>query len=256
MSDISQKLFEIASIDPTSSIGIAVKQLAEMQAKEEHRKASQRERTRRCVAKANVSLTVCEPNVSLTVEAENTNKINTGDRYPNVDEVYIYNTIPSNSVLVVEESKKEGSKKKRVISRAREAEFQIEFDGTIWPMYPNKVSKKDSLKAYCAAREKVPLQTIADGLQRYISTKPEYQDWSHLATWLNKERWEDVQNANRANKTRTMAVAHSTSGSGMLAALGRGAARVLEDGLSKRSEDTPGVFAFPPIAHARTASRN
>lgn len=246
MSDISPELTSIAKL-PEAEIRAALVAFIAKQQKVEKRRADQRKYTQNWRAKAHGD-----------AHSEHANGEHGNAQCEQVlahgeqgNEVYIYNTIPSNSVLVVEESKKVVSKKKRVIPRAREAEFQIEFDGTIWPMYPNKVSKKTSFRSYCTAREKASLQTIADGLQRYISTKPEYQDWSHLATWLNKERWEDLHHVNGTSADYTMGTSKSSERN-KLAALGRGAARVFEEGIQSRSETTL-PFALQSTPYTRAA---
>ena len=48
---ISERLFEIAALDPKSAIGIAVKILAEQQAQDEARREDQRKRTQKCCQK-------------------------------------------------------------------------------------------------------------------------------------------------------------------------------------------------------------
>ncbi len=61
--ELSERLMELASMAPKSRIGIAVRLIAEELSKDEKRKLNQRERTRRCAAKA---IGKHKPNVSLT----------------------------------------------------------------------------------------------------------------------------------------------------------------------------------------------
>lgn len=74
-----------------------------------------------------------------------------------------------------------------------------DFDAA-WERWPRKQQKQPALKAYLKAREKTSPEKIEAGIGVYIRNKPDYEDWCHFATWLNKERWndephEDVGNA-------------------------------------------------------------
>ena len=60
-----------------------------------------------------------------------------------------------------------------------------------WSMYPHKVGKAGARKAYDRARQKAYQQTLLDGVQRYVATKPDDRPWCHPKTWLNQERWTD-----------------------------------------------------------------
>jgi hypothetical protein len=60
-----------------------------------------------------------------------------------------------------------------------------------WSKYPRRVARFDAMKAYAKARTIASAAEILDGVERYIAGKPEYADWSHPATWLNKGRWMD-----------------------------------------------------------------
>jgi len=66
-----------------------------------------------------------------------------------------------------------------------------EFENEFWPAYPNKVGKPVALKAFTKARKAESLETIMDGLRRYIRTKPPDRAWCNPSTWLNQERWND-----------------------------------------------------------------
>lgn len=57
--------------------------------------------------------------------------------------------------------------------------------------YPHKVGRGQAMKAFPKALAKADLQTLIDGVQRYIKTKPKDVSWANPATWLNGERWAD-----------------------------------------------------------------
>ena len=65
---LSEQLFQIASLDPSSPIGIAIRLVAEAQAKDEKRRQGQRDRTARCRAK--VTLQQRESNVTVTLQKQ------------------------------------------------------------------------------------------------------------------------------------------------------------------------------------------
>jgi hypothetical protein len=60
-----------------------------------------------------------------------------------------------------------------------------------WEIYPNKVGKPVAEKAFKAALAKAPLETIMDGLRRYVG-KADDRPWCNPATFLNQERWADA----------------------------------------------------------------
>jgi hypothetical protein len=60
-----------------------------------------------------------------------------------------------------------------------------------WANYPRKTAKLDAVKAYTKARSLASATDILDGLERYKQHKPDYADWCHPATFLNKGRWMD-----------------------------------------------------------------
>lgn len=65
-----------------------------------------------------------------------------------------------------------------------------DFD-TFWARYPRKTAKLDAMKAYAKARTIASAEEILNGVDRYIAGKPDYADWCHPATFLNKGRWMD-----------------------------------------------------------------
>ena len=70
------------------------------------------------------------------------------------------------------------------------AHVSIEFE-KFWELWPHKVHRKKAIIAFEKATKTANLDTILVGVQAYISNKPESQNWSHAATWLNGERWND-----------------------------------------------------------------
>jgi hypothetical protein len=69
--------------------------------------------------------------------------------------------------------------------------FAKDFE-EFWKAFPRRVGKLDAQKAYERARRRgVTRQQILDGIASYIKGKPNYADFCHPATWLNKGRWDD-----------------------------------------------------------------
>ena len=65
-----------------------------------------------------------------------------------------------------------------------------DFD-TFWTAYPRRVGKLHAIKSYARARTQATADEILAGVANYKRHKPEYADWCHPATWLNKGRWMD-----------------------------------------------------------------
>jgi hypothetical protein len=86
-----------------------------------------------------------------------------------------------------EPERRTGKELEKTRTKAKPAD---EFEGW-YEHYPHKIGRGAALKAFEAARKKVGLQILVDGLQAYIRTKPPDTDWCHPATWLNQERWAD-----------------------------------------------------------------
>lgn len=83
-----------------------------------------------------------------------------------------------------------GTCQRTVTNNMDRSDLDAEFEEW-WQEYPRKVAKPKAKQAFKAARKKVDLQTLKDGLAGYKLTKPDYQDWCHATTWLNQERWQD-----------------------------------------------------------------
>lgn len=62
-----------------------------------------------------------------------------------------------------------------------------------WIRYPKKQSKKPALKAFIKARKTTSLETLHEGLTRYIESVAgkDPQFIALAGTWLNSERWND-----------------------------------------------------------------
>jgi hypothetical protein len=65
-----------------------------------------------------------------------------------------------------------------------------DFD-TFWAAYPRRVGKFDAVKAYANARTVATAAEILAGVETYKQHKPEYCDYAHPSSWLNKGRWMD-----------------------------------------------------------------
>ncbi|HUS38665.1 MAG TPA: hypothetical protein VMX74_04405 [Pirellulales bacterium] len=99
--------------------------------------------------------------------------------------------------------------KKEASPRVKPAEtFSIqvarEFEEDFWPMYPRRLGKGAARKAFAKARVHADLSRITTGLERYMMTKPDQQDWCFPATFLNEERYDDDvdRTASRTEKQR------------------------------------------------------
>lgn len=61
-----------------------------------------------------------------------------------------------------------------------------------WQGYPHKIGKAAALKAFRAALKSTDLETLTEGVRRYIRQKPADRAWCNPATWLNQQRWLDA----------------------------------------------------------------
>jgi hypothetical protein len=60
-----------------------------------------------------------------------------------------------------------------------------------WKKYPNKIDPKGSKKKLVKAlKGGIQLQTIMDGLDRYIA-KTDDRPWCNPTTWINQARWDE-----------------------------------------------------------------
>ncbi len=79
-------------------------------------------------------------------------------------------------------------KESKKILKKDDTEFE-----TWWLIYPNKVGKGAAQKAWVFVRSRftVSLETLNQGVERYIREKPPDRAWCNPATWLNQQRWLD-----------------------------------------------------------------
>lgn len=77
---------------------------------------------------------------------------------------------------------------------ARGVENQFE---AFWQSFPNKKGKEDAFKAFKTAIKKTTLQTMLDGITRYVANKPDWQAYKHPGPWLRGghylDEWEPTQ---------------------------------------------------------------
>lgn len=76
---------------------------------------------------------------------------------------------------------------------------QQAFDN-FWAAYPKRVAKLDARKAYERASKVASPDEILAGVQRYIDSKPIWQEWKHPAAWLRAGRWMDEAEAVKASR--------------------------------------------------------
>lgn len=69
--------------------------------------------------------------------------------------------------------------------------IDVDFEAW-WQGYPHKIGKAAALKAFRAALKSADLDTLTEGVQRYIRQKPADRAWCNPATWLNQQRWLDA----------------------------------------------------------------
>jgi hypothetical protein len=85
-----------------------------------------------------------------------------------------------------EQNIKDTPRKARVQSR--------EVDGfdAFWDEYPRKTAKGAARQAFIKAQAKVENGHLLEAARRYAASKPDPKFTPHPATWLNQERWLDV----------------------------------------------------------------
>ncbi|PZM07599.1 YdaU family protein [Rhizobium tubonense] len=73
-----------------------------------------------------------------------------------------------------------------------------------WSIYPKKVDRKKSLKAFVAARKRAPVPNIMTGAQTYAGERAgkEIQFTKNAATWLNNDCWSEPPPASTAGTWR------------------------------------------------------
>jgi hypothetical protein len=58
-----------------------------------------------------------------------------------------------------------------------------------WQAYPHKVGKPDAARSFLKVASEV--ESILEGLSRYIAGKPPDRSWLNPSTFINQRRWED-----------------------------------------------------------------
>ena len=108
------------------------------------------------------------------------------------------------------EKEKEGERETRA-RRAPAFEEVNEFEPIFWKAWPNKVGKPTAFRAWIAARKRGhSVETIMDGLERYIHGKPPDRPWLNPSTFLNQDRFLD-QPARAPEKQSTMSKLYELS---------------------------------------------
>jgi AraC-like DNA-binding protein len=70
----------------------------------------------------------------------------------------------------------------------------LESFETFWLLYPKKVAKADAVKAWRQAIKRKPAEEIIELAKQYAQTKlPAIEYIPNGSTWLNNNRWEDVE---------------------------------------------------------------
>jgi len=79
------------------------------------------------------------------------------------------------------------------VAEKRQGVSEDESFAELWSLYPNKTAKVAAVKAYRSALKRgIKADTVKEGLERYITTKPVDRPWLHLSTFINQERWNDA----------------------------------------------------------------
>ena len=60
-----------------------------------------------------------------------------------------------------------------------------------WAKCPAKKAKLAAEKAFVKARKTATLEELLLGMDRYLESKPAWQEYAYPATWLNQGRWLD-----------------------------------------------------------------
>ena len=89
---------------------------------------------------------------------------------------------PKGSSEVIERKKEREETRVTALAPSEFEEF--------WKLYPNKVGKPKAKISFSQARKRADLQTIMDGLQRYVG-KTDDRPWCNPTTFLNQDRWGD-----------------------------------------------------------------
>ena len=172
-------MLEAGAPMPAIMIAVSAVEQAQNQCAEllEAQRSSVRERVKK--HRENKASNQC--NVTVTLQKRDSNVTVTSREH-----VYAgSNTLssePKGSSEVIE--RKEEREETRVTALAP-SEFE-----DFWKLYPNKVGKPKAKTSFSQARKRADLQTIMDGLQRYVG-KTDDRPWCNPTTFLNQDRWGD-----------------------------------------------------------------
>ena len=92
------------------------------------------------------------------------------------------------------ERKKESKLSKKRLDRlllGKKLEFEKELFERFWEAYGYKQQRKRAEQAFEKSITKASIETILEGVSRYHSTRPVWQEFALAASWLNGERWMD-----------------------------------------------------------------
>ena len=87
-------------------------------------------------------------------------------------------------------------KTSNITKGTKEKEYILPFFNELWKVYPKKVSKAEAEKAF---RKLNPDEKLFGEIMTALEKHKQLEQWQkengrfipHLATWLNKRRWED-----------------------------------------------------------------
>jgi len=125
--------------------------------------------------------------------------------------------------------------------------LDAEFD-QFMAAYPEKVGRRQARIAFPDARRKSDLQTILDGIDHYVRSKPPDRQWMSPATFLADERWTD-RYAERPASTNTTRRPESGTD-----AMGRALARIVAERRAARGEGDG--YPGEPFTDGRPAERD
>lgn len=99
---------------------------------------------------------------------------------------------PSDPLRSTETKTETKTEKEKIKKKTSEPGFDDAGFQRFWERYPHKMGKQEAMKAFGKLKpDSTMLDEILAGLERYIASKPAWQEWKHPGPWLNQRRWED-----------------------------------------------------------------
>lgn len=92
------------------------------------------------------------------------------------------------------EREEEGKNIGHAASPRRPIRVRNDLDGfdRFWTAWPNKTKRPAAEKAWPKALAAAgSIDSILAGVERYVRSKPGWQNWPHPATWLRNRQWDD-----------------------------------------------------------------